>query len=230
MNLNDILVDLSAAHLSLLLPCSCFYAGTAVYGKGTGTARRIINLKVDENFSGRKNGYDSPEKSIRDYAERQGWKDPAVGFLTSASMDSYAFSRLTHESLSIETHLTSGLSNARAPGDRAEYRDVFSGMKTGGTINTIIISNSPLTLTAALEALMLSAGARARVLHEMGVKSRISDAGATGTGTDSTMIFYPEPSPRGPSIEFAGMHTITGELLAGTVIEALRKSLSWYVK
>jgi adenosylcobinamide amidohydrolase len=67
-------------------------------------------------------------------------------------------------------------------------------------------------------------------MQEMGIRSRVSDAAATGTGTDSTIILYPESSPGDQSIEYAGMHTITGELVARTVMNALKGSLSWYVK
>ena len=229
MNHEDISIDLSPKHLTLLLPDMYFYVGTAVYGEGSGRARRLINLKVEENFNGKSNGFAPPEQSIREYAEKQGWNEPAVGFLTSASMDSHAASELGHESLRIRTHLTSGLSNARAAGDRAEYRELFSEVKAGGTINTIIICNTPLTLPAAIEALMVSAGAKARVMQEMDIRSRVSDAVATGTGTDSTIILYPAPSSGNQAVEYAGMHTITGELVARTVMNALKKSLSWYV-
>ena len=150
----------------------------------------------------------------------QGWMESAIGFLTSASMDSYATSRLRFDKLRVETHLTSGLSNARAAGDEAEYREILSEVKSGGTINTIIICNTPLTLQAAMEALMISAGAKARVLHEMGVKSRVSDAIATGTGTDSSVIIYPGGKKRAEEIKYTGMHTIPGELIGQTVISA----------
>ncbi len=230
INPDDILIDLSASHLTVLLPSEYRYAGTAVYGKGIGTTRRIINLKVDEDFSGEKTNLKSPETSIRDYAMSRGWKEPSIGFLTSASMDSYAASQLSFEKLKIETHLTSGLSNARSAGDKAEYRKVLSEVKSGGTINTIIICNTPLSLQAAVEALMVSAGAKARVLQEMGIKSRASDAIATGTGTDSSVIIYPESKNRAEEIKYTGMHTITGELIGQTVISALKKSLAWYRK
>jgi len=229
-NLDDILIDLSGSHLTILLPFEYRYAGTAVYGKGIGTARRIINLKVDENFSGDKTDFNSPEASIRDYAMNQGWMESSIGFLTSASMDSYSTSRMSFENLSIETHLTSGLSNARVAGDKAEYREISSEVKSGGTINTIIICNTSLTLQAAIEALMISAGAKARVLQEMGVKSRVSDTIATGTGTDSSVIIYPDSKIRSEEIKYAGMHTITGELVGQTVITALKNSLAWYRK
>ncbi|RKX73632.1 MAG: hypothetical protein DRP60_11580, partial [Spirochaetes bacterium] len=80
-NLDDILIDLSASHLTVLLPSEYRYAGTAVYGKGIGAARRVINLKVDENYSGDKTDFKSPENSIRDYAMNQGWMESAIGFL-----------------------------------------------------------------------------------------------------------------------------------------------------
>ncbi len=229
-NLDDILIDLSASHLTVLLPSEYRYAGTAVYGKGIGAARRVINLKVDENYSGDKTDFKSPENSIRDYAMNQGWMESAIGFLTSASMDSYAASRLSFDKLRVETHLISGLSNARAAGDEAEYRELLSEVKSGGTINTIVICNTPLTLQAAMEALMIAAGAKARVLQEMGVKSRVSDAIATGTGTDSSVIIYPDSKNQAEEIKYAGMHTITGELIARSVMNALKKSLSWYRK
>jgi len=230
INLEDIIIDLSTSHLSVLMPEEYRYTGTAVYGKGIGVTRRIINLKVDENCSEDNTGFSTPEDSIRDYAKNHGWNESAIGFLTSASMNSYAASRLSFDKLRVETHLTSGLSNVRAAGDEAEYREISSEVKSGGTINTIIICNTPLTLQAAMEALMISTGAKARVFQKMGVKSRVSDAIATGTGTDSSVIIYPGSNNRAGEIKYAGMHTITGELIGQTVISALEKSLTWYRK
>jgi len=230
LDLNAVLIDLSPFHLSLLLPVDCHYIGTAVYGEGVGITRRVINLKVDENYAGENTIFEPPEKTIRSYAENNGWKEPSVGFLTSASMNSYASSRLNFKTLTMETHLTAGLSNARSAGDRAEYREIHSKVKSGGTINTIILCNTSLTRQSAIEILMISAAAKARVLQEMGVQSRVSQDLATGTGTDSTMILYPVSDSRNEKIEFAGMHTITGELAGRTVITALKKSLDWYLE
>lgn len=229
MKNTDILLDRSESHISLLLPEELMYFGTPILGDGMGLARRIINLKVDENYAGEGLEYEPPDKTISAFASSMAWKESAIGFMTSASMDSYASARSSFENLSIETHLTSGLSNARAAGDEAEYRNLLVQKQPAGTINMFIILSLPLTNQAAIEGLMIAAGAKARVLQELGVKSRISDATATGTGTDSTVILYPQIQPESEAIAYSGMHTVTGELIARTVLDALKKSIGKYI-
>lgn len=229
MNPTDILVDRSESHISLLLPEELMYIGTPILGDGMGLVRRIINLKVDENYAGKGTEFEPPAETVKAFASSRGWDESAIGFMTSASMNSYSSAGKTFENLSVETHLTSGLSNARAAGDKAEYRNLLVQKQPAGTINMFIILNMPLSNQAAIEGLMIAAGAKARVLLELGVKSRVSDAAATGTGTDSTAILYPPIRTSSGRIEFAGMHTITGELIARTVMDALKKSIGKYI-
>ena len=220
-------VEITRTHLCILLPEEFRYVGTPILGEGISFARRILNLKVDDNPGGRKNNFPSPAETLSGYARRQNWNEPTIGFMTAASMESYAATSLTREGLRIETHLTSGLANARSAGDPADFPDIAAEKLPAGTINTVIIVNHPLSVPAAIEALMLAAAARARVLMEEGVRSRISEKPATGTGTDSTVILCPQPGAGdGGLISFAGMHTVTGELVGLTVMEALRKSLA----
>lgn len=68
-------------------------------------------------------------------------------------------------------------------------------------------SEESYTAQAAIEGLMITAG----------------------TGTDSIAIFYPQARPPSGPIEFAGMHTITGELIARTAMNALKKSIGKYI-
>lgn len=229
MNHPDIILDRSESHISLLFPEDYMYIGTPIFGDGMGLTRRIINLKVDENYEDTGTVFEPPAETLGAFATRKGWKEPAIGFMTSASMNSYTADRKSFEGLKVETHLTSGLSNARAAGDKVEFRNLLVKKPPAGTINMFIILNMPLTNQAAIEGLMIAAGAKARALLELGVKSRVSDAAATGTGTDSTAILYPPARPPSEPIGFAGMHTITGELIALSVIEALKKSIAKYI-
>jgi len=225
MNQTLAAVETTDCHVTLLLPKLYRYAGTAVLGDGVGTTRRIVNLKVRENFAGSGAEWPSPEETINAYGEKRGWSEESIGMLTSASMNSYAASVHCEGLLTVEAHLTAGLSNARAAGDTAEYRIIGDQRPAGGTINTILVVHHPMELSAALELLMICAGAKARSLAEAGIRSRVSDASATGTGTDSTVVLYRLPIGVESAIRYAGMHTLVGELAAKSIMDAMKQSL-----
>ncbi|MDT8299631.1 MAG: adenosylcobinamide amidohydrolase, partial [Spirochaetaceae bacterium] len=179
-----------------------------------------------ENFTESRIEFPSPEDTIRAYARNQGWTEELIGLLTSASMTSYASSIHSEGQLTIEAHLTAGLSNARAAGDTAEYRVIGAPLPNGGTINTILVVHHPVELSGALELLMICAGAKARSLAEAGIRSRLSGVAATGTGTDSTVVLSRPLRVGESAIQYAGMHTLVGELAAKSVMDAMKQSLN----
>jgi len=219
-------------YMTLLLPEDYRYLGTSVLGNGSGKARRILNLKVHENKEsdgGNQGQFDSPESALSGFIMKQGWKEKTIGFMTAASMKSYRKSVKSRNEFSVEVHLTSGLSNARASGDPADCSELFIDAHSSfppGTINMIIIVNLNLSFQAALELLMISSAAKASVLFSNGIKSVKTGRPAVGTGTDSTVILFPENNDW--DLIFAGTHTIPGELTALAVEESLASSINFY--
>ena len=105
-----------------------------------------------------------------------------------------------------------GLDNALAVGDPATYEE------KPGTINLIVMLNQPLTESALVEATAMITEAKTRALFEAQVNSTVSDALATGTGTDCVAIACPDGAP---TFRYCGKHTLLGELLGRVVSEAM---------
>jgi len=121
-----------------------------------------------------------------------------------------------HDALILECFATVGVSNALAVGDPATYEE------SPGTINLIVVVNRPLPPAALVEAVAITTEAKVRALSTAGVKSTVSDALATGTGTDCVAIACP---PGEPAYRYCGKHTRLGELLGWVVYEATSEGL-----
>lgn len=203
---------------------------SAILGGGMKTISSFINLRVDENFRGKKNDFPPPWRTIDDAMTAAALKEPRAGMMTAASMNSFKYSTRKLGEIDIYCFLTSGLSNALAAGDPGDflpqtmYTDAVSSQ--AGTINIVTGLSCRLTGAALAEALLVVTEAKASVLYELGVKSTASKRGATGTGTDSALIFCAESGASGGEAEaFCGKHTVLGEMIAAAVREALFESL-----
>jgi len=184
----------------------------APLGGGFGAARTIVNhqVRTDEDFP------QEPEVFLRTLARRFNLVIPVVGLMTGVNME-----RLVHRveqrgSFTLECFATVGLSNALAAGDPATYEE------NPGTINLITVVNSSLTAAALVEAVAIATEAKVRALYAVGIKSTVSEASATGTGTDCVAIACP---PGESAYRYCGKHTRLGESLGRVVYEAVAEGL-----
>ena len=203
---------------------------SAIYGGGYRNISSFLNMRVDQNFEGKKTDYPPPEQTIASVIEAEGLPEPAAGMMTAASMNSFQYVSLRTCGLEVVCLLTSGLSNALAAGDPGDFapRLMYSSPQTSrtGTINIAAGINIPLSDSALAEALMIITEAKSSVIFELDVKSIVSERTATGTGTDSAIVFCPaHDEGAGPSEKFCGKHTIAGELFARAIRSALFESL-----
>ena len=123
--------------------------------------------------------------------------------------------------------VTSGLSNPRRAGDYAEHIQMASHYNQVGTINIIVITSASLTGSALIEALLVTTEAKSAALQDAGIVSPVSNKPATGTGTDSAAV----ASGPGPGdVKYCGKHVLFGELLGGSVIDAVSSSIQWAIE
>ncbi|MBK9170336.1 MAG: adenosylcobinamide amidohydrolase [Bryobacterales bacterium] len=139
----------------------------------------------------------------------------AAGLATAAGMmttrrPAWVRAMASHGALSCDAIVTVGLSNALRAGDPP-------GEARCSTINTLVRISTPLSESAALEALCLAASARTAAMLESGTVSRVSGRGATGTGTDCIVLASPCGEPEAP---YAGMHTAIGSVIGRAVLDA----------
>ena len=189
---------------------------SAVLNGGLVQAAHIVNLKVPKNPP-HPDELDPPAVHIQKHCRAKGLSGLCVGMMTSASLNSMRTAAIRDRGIEITTIVTAGISNLRRAGDPADYQETPANKSIQGTINTVSICNVALTETALVEAIMISAEAKAAALQGLALKSPVSNNTATGTGTDAIALAC---GTAGPKITYAGKHTRFGELLAKTVIES----------
>ena len=210
---NHICVDFKAEYPVL---------SSAVLNGGSQTASRILIMKVAKTLKSPETGMQAPESTLTEYCRRLHFDGITVGMMTAASLDSFRLVSKSSQGVVITAMVTAGLSNARCAGDPAEWREIQTDRQPTGTINTIILTNATMTAASMVESVMLAAEAKTVALRNLGVRSPVSGASATGTGTDSIAV----ANGLGPDIiHYCGKHVLFGELLASAVIEAITESL-----
>ncbi len=219
----DVFYEQTAQHVLLSLPADHAVLSSAVFNGGFSQADTIINIKVPKSLHDSENVV-TPEQTLAAYAKQVGCNGNTVGMMTAASMDSLTVATEEVGDELIAVLVTSGLSNPRRAGDPADYPHLSNEPPEPGTINTIIYSSLALTRAAMVEAVMIATEAKASVLQDFAVRSPVSQAIATGTGTDSVALACAlGHSP----LQYAGKHVLFGEVLARLVIKALSSSIRW---
>lgn len=200
---------------------------SAVLNGGFVSADHLVNMKVAKDSSDSDNpNNESPELTLSNYCLDAGWQGTSVGMMTAASMKSFRMAKVTEQGVELVVLVTSGLSNARRVGDRAEYRTMAEESKEVGTINIIFLTSAKLTDAASVEAVLVITEAKAAALQDAKIMSPISNKIATGTGTDSVAVV----SGHGPEvIKYCGKHVLFGEILGRLVMDTVRSSIAWEI-
>jgi adenosylcobinamide hydrolase len=215
-------IEHTHAHVHVAFEKPQTVLSSAVLNGGFSEATHIINLKVEKNMDGQKRVFEPSEETLSKYCDKMGWNGTAVGMMTAAESESFRMARRTEQGVEVVTLVTSGISNARRAGDRAECRDMTAAAPETGTINIIVITNAILTSAAMVEAVLNVTEAKCAALQDMGITNPETGSPATGTGTDAIAI----AGGFGPvRVGFCGKHMLFGEMLASTTIEALTSSL-----
>jgi len=209
-------------------PCPILSNG--VLNGGLVEAEGIVNFKVPKVSA---LNCEDPAMTLAKLCKRQDWPKNSVGMMTAASMKSARIARSEIDGEQFAVVVTTGLANARRAGDVAEYRQLRASVSEVGTINTVLLSSAQLSGAAMAEILILATEAKAALLQELNVLSPVSEKIATGTGTDVTVVASglsthsrSDVVQSGP-IQYAGKHTLLGEVLAQLVMSATADSLKY---
>lgn len=108
------------------------------------------------------------------------------------------------------------------PGDPADIKSFGDSKLDPGTINIILGTNAKLSKAAMVEAIMIVSEAKAAVMQELNILSPVSGKIATGTGTDSVVIF----NGCKKQINYCGKHVLFGEMIARVVSKSIKESLN----
>lgn len=192
---------------------------SAILNGGVTQAAHIINLKVPKVTT----STETPADCILNYALTQKCQGTIIGMMTAASMNSLRIKKVSLGDIELAAIVTTGLSNARRAGDKADVQELLCETTEIGTINLIIVCTAKLTDAAMVEAIITATEAKTVALQNAKIISPISKLTATGTGTDAIAIV----SGNGPEeIAFCGKHVLLGEKIAQLVIEAITSSIT----
>jgi adenosylcobinamide hydrolase len=146
---------------------------------------------------------------------------------TAANMNYAAVVSQTDRDLAVTAVVTAGVQgNAACAGDPAGWREEEGGWeKIGGTINTMLLINQPLTDAAMARSAVTMTEAKTAALQRLAVGSLYSSDLATGTGTDQFAIAAFESG--GYRLTSASQHVKLGELIGCTVRDATSEALRW---
>lgn len=226
----ELLLNKQGASINFLAPhhaCS-----SAVHNGGIRLAKHFANLRITPDCP-LENGVAGLRSHFERFCSNRGMDvDMTIGMMTAASMKSVRIKVTECDGAEIVAVVSTGLANARSAGDVADYRSLTANLDKVGTINILVGTSVVMTDSALVEAHGTIAEAKAKTLHGLKIKSKISDELATGTGTDATAVVSKQieasQNQNDPRIvEFCGKHTIFGEKLANSVIEALTSSFDY---
>lgn len=220
--IEGIFVEHCAGHVSVGFERPHRVLSSAVLNGGFCDADHILNLKVPDHEDRESQSLVSPELSLREYCAGK-WEGVVVGMMTAAPMTSMRCAVQTIDDVNLAVIATSGLSNPRRAGDRADSRDLYREVAEVGTINLVMLTDASLSPSAMVETIMVASEAKAVALQDLKVISPVSGLTATGTGTDAMALACRAESNR---IRYAGKHVVFGETIASLVIKAVSDSVS----
>src|SRR5262245_57224470 len=148
---------------------------------------------------------------------------------TAANMNYAACTTKSDFDVEVLAVVTAGVeTNAVCAGDPASSRELNDGVvpvKPVGTINTILLCNTPLSAAALARTVITMTEAKSAALQRLAAPSCYSADLATGTGTDQYCIAAPLAGPR--TLKFASPHMKFGEIVGLAVREATLEALRW---
>jgi adenosylcobinamide hydrolase len=149
---------------------------------------------------------------------------------TAANMNYLAVVAEADGPVEVVAAVTAGVqTNAACAGDPAGSRESEAGIEkahaVNGTINTILLVNRPLTLSALARAVVTMTEGKTAALQRLAAPSCYSQDLATGTGTDQ----YCLAAPLEGAFTFTSTspHVKLGELIGVAVRSATLEALRW---
>lgn len=149
---------------------------------------------------------------------------------TAANMNYVAIATETDADIVVAAAVTAGVEgNATTAGEPATWRETAAGTQKvpiyGGTINTILLINVPLTPAALARAVVTMTEGKSAALQRLAVPSRLHADLATGTGTDQYCVAA--PSSGRFVFTSASPHMKLGELVGLAARNATIEALRW---
>jgi adenosylcobinamide amidohydrolase len=198
-------------------------------------ARYLVNHQSCEG-TGHLDRYDAilnggPEAYHERTCAEIGLPAPETALLgTAANMNYVAVVAEADGPVEVIAAVTAGVqTNAACAGDPAGSRETAAGIEkacaVNGTINTILLVNTPLTLSALARAVVTMTEGKTAALQRLAAPSCYSRDLATGTGTDQYALAAPLQGPF--THTSTSPHVKLGEMIGVAVRNATLEALRW---
>ncbi|TRZ99989.1 MAG: hypothetical protein D4R81_08385 [Nitrospiraceae bacterium] len=189
---------------------------------GLARARYILNHQVPANPLSERVQHGQvmcgdPARALTRVAVDIGADGCYVGLMTAVSLAELVVKREEEDWLWVEAFLTVGVSNAVRAGEGSD----MSRAGNPGTINIILVTNARLATSAMVCAVQVATEAKTAALLTANVRTCAGRPGATGTGTDATVIACGD----GPFLRYSGTHTRIGAMIGRLVGQGVRDGL-----
>jgi adenosylcobinamide hydrolase len=156
--------------------------------------------------------------------------DASATMGTAANMNYVAVATESDGPVAVTAVVTAGVqTNAVCAGDPAAWREGPTGVEkvahVAGTINTILLVNTPVMLSALARCVVTMTEAKTAALQRLAVPSCYSSDLATGTGTDQYCVAAPLEGEA--PLTSASPHFKFGEIIGLAVRKATLEALRW---
>ncbi len=188
---------------------------SAVVGGGLGTARAIVNLRVDKHAA-----LDDLEARLAAFVARRAVPAPWIGLLTSARTEHAETAEVADHGLAALAVVTVGLSNRLAAGTGGALAWAPS------TINTIVVVDAAPEPAALVNAVMTVTEVKTASLVAANVRCAVG-APATGTSTDAVVV---AATGRGRGCRFGGPASELGAVVARASRRALAAGIARWLE
>ncbi|MFS0637793.1 adenosylcobinamide amidohydrolase [Mesobacillus foraminis] len=211
--IDESLLSLSEEHIVLRSPFPLRTMSSGVVGSGTGWHQVFVNRHVPKSYD-----CSDHRKEMVDYLRNHGFEPgETVGMMTAVYLEDVSCQHYQEDGFSVLIVVTSGVGNAV---DASRGRE-HSFQLSPGTINTWIFINGEITEEAFIQCIMTATEAKAKALHDLGVKDPVAGTIATGTSTDSILI---AAAQRGKKLDYAGTITPLGKVIGSGVYHCTREA------
>jgi len=181
---------------------------SAPVGGGLRRSSKIVNLKVEKNFS------EDPDAYFKRRIDELGTVD-AVCLMTAADLAKAEIVEKSSAGLHVAAIVTAGVSNASSIGEPV-------GENCVGTINTVVLVDRDLTEGCMVNTVISATEAKCRALSSLDIRCVSGRSLATGTSSDAIAV---ASAGRGEPLRYGGPATDLGRLVGECVMTAVREGI-----
>ncbi len=201
----DLELQMAGDHYVIFFGQSARFFSNAPYNGGYGNAEAYINRHVSIDYNS------DPVIDTEDFLEKKGYdKKKSVVTLTAVDVSTVVEKESHAGNYEMLTYVTSGTGNALSIGSYG---------RPGGTINICVVTDLPLSDSAALGLFQTVIESKSQAMNDLGIVDRSTGRPSPGTSTDTVSLFLLSGDQR---LQYGGRLTEYGRLISLMVYDSIR--------